>query len=77
MIFFQVMYGIGLAAALLPAYNEIVLTARENNFADSMKLFGLVSAVFNASYSAGEGLGSICGGILITKTSFEVSFLKF
>ena len=28
-IFFQILYGIGLACSLLPAYNEMVLTARE------------------------------------------------
>ena len=49
------------------------MTARDNDFADSMKLFGLVSAVFNASYAAGEGLGPIIGGMLIDKTSFGVS----
>ena len=38
-----------------------------------MKLFGLVSAVFNASYAAGEGLGPIIGGMLIDKVSFGVS----
>ena len=73
-IFFQILYGIGLACALLPAYNEMVLTARDNDFDDSIKLFGLVSAVFNASYSAGEGLGPIFGGIIIDQTSFGVSF---
>ena len=47
---------------------------QSNKYAESISLFGLISAVFNASYAIGEGFGPMIGGLLIDMYKFEVIF---
>ena len=46
---------------------------KSENYAETIALFGLLSAVFNSSYALGEGLGPIIGGYMIEESTFEVS----
>ena len=61
----------------MPSYNEMVIASKstkKSKFGESIALFGIVSAVFNASYAFGEGFGPILGGILIEEYGFEVTY---
>ena len=49
-----------------------IILFQSNKYAESISLFGLISAVFNASYAIGEGFGPMIGGLLIDMYKFEV-----
>ena len=68
----QVLFGIGLSCSLLPSYNEMVRSTISNGTKESIMVYGIISAIFNSSYNAGEGIGPLLGGYIADKLNFEV-----
>lgn len=65
-------FGIGMSCSLVPSYNEMVKSAQDRDSSDLILLYGVISAIFNASYNAGEGIGPLVSGLLMTYVNFEV-----
>ena len=66
-------FGVGMSCSLVPSYNEMVKSAQERGAMDTVLLYGIISAIFNASYNAGEGIGPLIAGIIMTYANFEVN----
>lgn len=71
----QVVFGIGLSCSLLPSYNEMVRSTVAKGSQESMMIYGIISAIFNSSYNAGEGIGLLLGGYLDDKLNFQVKVI--
>ena len=62
-----------MSCSLVPSYNEMVKSAQDRDTSDLILLYGVISAIFNASYNAGEGIGPLVSGLLMTYVNFEVT----
>ncbi|XP_072711989.1 MFS-type transporter SLC18B1 isoform X3 [Ciconia boyciana] len=66
-----VLIGFSLGMSAIPVFPEILHCAYENGFEEGLSLLGLVSGLFNATWSLGAFAGPTLGGFLNEKLGFE------
>ncbi|XP_061846698.1 MFS-type transporter SLC18B1 isoform X4 [Colius striatus] len=66
-----VLIGLSLGMSIIPVFPEMLHCAYENGFEEGLSLLGLVSGLFNATWSLGAFAGPTLGGFLNEKLGFE------
>ncbi|XP_070568935.1 MFS-type transporter SLC18B1-like [Ptychodera flava] len=70
-IFSVTVLGISLGCSVVPAFNDLFITARWYGMPDNMGTQGVVSGVYNGLFSLGNFIGPTAGGALSEAVGFD------
>jgi len=70
-----IFFGIFLSGSIIPTYAELTKIANKRGFQNNIKLQGLLSGIFNSSWSLGALLGPLLYGIGLDLIGFPLSSL--